>query len=72
MGRTNKYAKGDKMKVTWEVEDGYCGKHRPQYIEVPDDELEECETEEDREDLINSYVQDAFDQTISWCITDKE
>jgi len=52
--------------VTWEVDDGYVGKSRPQHTEVPDDELAECETDEEREDLINDYIQSDFEQRISW------
>ena len=52
------------MKIKWEVMDGYAGKPRPHYIDVPDEELEECETHEERRDLVDGYVQEAFDQTI--------
>jgi len=55
------------MKVTWEIEDGYVGKSRPQETEIDDDELAECENEEDREELIASYIQEDFLQNISWC-----
>ena len=54
------------MIVTWEVDDGYVGKSRPQHTEVPDNELAECETDEEREDLINDYIQSDFEQRISW------
>ena len=60
------------MRVTWEVEDGYVGKSRPQHTEVPDDELESCETEEEKQELINDYVQEDFDQTICWSITNTD
>lgn len=52
------------MRVKWEVEDGYAGKSRPHYIDVPDDELEECETDQEREKLIDEYVQEEFDSKI--------
>lgn len=55
------------MIVRWEVEDGYAGKSRPQETEVPDEELEELD-EKERKELIWEYVQDDFDQRISWCI----
>jgi len=57
------------MEVTWEIEDGYCGGSRPQTTEVPDDELDECETESDCQTLIDEYVQADFENTVSWCIT---
>jgi len=60
------------MRVTWEVEDGYVGKSRPQYTEVPDDELFECETEEEFQQLIDEHVQHDFEQDISWTIIKKE
>lgn len=60
------------MKVTWEVEDGYVGKDRPQETTVPDDELAECETEEQKQALIEQYVQDAFEVEITWAITSTE
>ena len=56
------------MTVTWEVEDGYCGKSRPQYTDVPDEELAHCETEDERQALIEEYIQSDFEQRISWCI----
>ena len=56
-------------RITWEVEDGYVGKSRPHFTEVDDDELAECETEDERNDLINDYVQEDFDNHISFSIT---
>ena len=54
------------MQVQWQVEDGYVGKSRPQTTNVDDDELLECATEEEREALINEYIQNDFEQSISW------
>lgn len=54
------------MKVKWFADDGYDSGDRPQYVEVDDDEIAECETIEDLEELINEYVADAFNQTISY------
>ena len=59
------------MRVTWTVEDGYAGKSRPQHTEVPDNELEACETDEEREQLINNTVQEDFNDRIAWVITNK-
>lgn len=39
------------MKVIWEVEDGYVGKSHPQSVEVDDEELNDCDTQEQREEL---------------------
>jgi hypothetical protein len=54
------------MKVKWEVDDGYVGASRPQVTEVDDDELAECETEDEREHLINERIQEDFDERINW------
>ena len=61
------------MRITWEVEDGYCGKSRPHEIIVPDDELAECGTDQERKELlIEEYVQTDFDNKVSWTITSRE
>jgi hypothetical protein len=54
------------MKIRWEVDDGYAGKSRPHFVEVDDDELAECETEEERNELINDYVKNEFENKINW------
>lgn len=56
------------MEVKWQVDDGYAGPARPQYTKVPDEELAECESEQEREDLINDYVSEDFLQKITWYI----
>jgi hypothetical protein len=56
------------MMVTWEVDDGYVGKARPQHTDIPDEELDECETEHEKDELIAQYVQGDFDNKISWDI----
>ena len=52
------------MEITWQVDDGYAGPSRPQHVEVPDEELDECESEEERMELIEGYVQDEFENNI--------
>lgn len=59
------------MKITWEVEDGYYGKGRPQHCEIDDEELDLCETEEEKEKLIEEAVKEDFNSKISWVILDK-
>lgn len=54
------------MRVTWEVDDGYAGKSRPQHTEVPDEELEHL-TEEEQLRLIEEYIQEDFDNRMSPC-----
>jgi hypothetical protein len=56
------------MKVIWEVDDGYVGKDRPQTLIIPDEDLADCETEEERYTLIDDLVQEEFDRKISWYI----
>ena len=58
------------MVVIWELDDGHVGKTRFK-IEIPDDELEEYETEDEKEELINEYVQADFEEKISWNIVEK-
>ena len=50
----------------WYVDDGYVGRDRPHYTEVDDDDLAECKTEEEKDELIESYIQEDFEQNISW------
>lgn len=58
------------MTVTWEIDDGYAGGNRPHETEIDDDELAECETIEDKKQLIREYVQSDFSANIDWYITD--
>ncbi|MHC4463629.1 MAG: hypothetical protein ACYS30_19695 [Planctomycetota bacterium] len=60
------------MRVTWEVEDGYCGKARPQHTDIDDEALAECETDAERERLIADEIQADFDNSISWCETSRD
>lgn len=54
------------MKVTWQVTDGYVTGSRPQITFIPDDELAECETDEQKQKLISDYIREDFEQKISW------
>lgn len=60
------------MKITWEVDDGYVGKARPQTTEVPDDELEVCKNDEERRQVVSDHVQSDFEQSISPCYDDPD
>jgi hypothetical protein len=53
------------MKVTWEVEDGFMGGSRPQVVEVPDDDIRECETLDEALDVVNEYVREDFENNVS-------
>jgi len=48
------------MLVRWQFNDGYAGKARPQYTTINDDDLAECETEEERQELIQEAVEEDF------------
>jgi len=59
------------MEIVWEVDDGYSSGAAPHYTWVDDDELDEFETDEEREQLISEVVQEDFELSVSWCITNK-
>lgn len=44
------------MKITWQADDGYVGGGRPQTCKIPDDEIDECESQEDFEKLVSDYI----------------
>jgi len=58
---------GGGMKIRWEVSDGYVGGSRPHYLIGPDDELEGL-SEQEQDDIIEDYVQHAFNDRVgfSW------
>jgi len=62
----------DCVKVTWEIDDGSAGKSRPQYTLIPREEWDECESEEDRDMLIDEYVRCDFEQKIGWSVVGVE
>ena len=55
------------MRVTWEVEDGYAGKNRPQFTDIPNEDLEGLD-EDERKQLIEDYVRQDFESNIYWYI----
>lgn len=59
------------MIIIWEVDDGYVG-YRPHEIEIPDEEFENCDTQE-IEEIIEDYVKNEFETNISysWKIENK-
>lgn len=57
------------MEIRWEVEDGYVGKSRPQRLELDDDELRECESEDELMALLEDAVKGDFDNKISWALS---
>lgn len=55
------------LTVTWKVDDGYTN-NRPHVTKIQNYEFEECETEQDRNDIIDQAVQADFEQLVSWYI----
>ena len=54
------------MDISWEVEDGYVGKSRPQSFHIEDAEIKECKTINEALELINEYTQEEFENNIAW------
>lgn len=53
------------MKITYHIEDGYIGKSRPHYVEIPDEELKQMGEDETLEEYIDEIVQEHFQQHIT-------
>ena len=65
----------EKIKVRWEVEDGYVGKSRPQTTIIDIEQLMDIEeweamTEDKKREFIEEIVQEDFEQKISFGISD--
>lgn len=54
------------MLITYYVEDGYLSGSRPQRVNINDEDLEECESDAEKIELIESAIRDHFEQNISW------
>lgn len=64
-----------KIIVEWEVEDGYAGKSRPQKTEIDTEDYFDNEewnemTDDEKKEHLESFVQEDFEQKISFGITD--
>jgi hypothetical protein len=55
-----------KIRVSWEVEDGYVGKSRPQHTDIPLSEFEDDMTAEEMEQTIDTAIQEDFEDRIAW------
>lgn len=53
------------MEITYYINDGYAG-NRPKHVTVDDDELKECETEDEKKEIIETAIQEHFEQNVSW------
>lgn len=66
-----------KIKITWEIEDGYVGKSRPHNsifnsdYYMDDDEWNDL-SEENKEIYINEFLQEEFNNKISWSETSRD
>jgi hypothetical protein len=58
------------IEITWEIDDGYVGKSRPQHTYIQKWELADCDDDAERERLIEEAVKEDFYNKISWCVTD--
>lgn len=57
----------DYIDVSWEVDDGYTGKSRPQSTRIYIEEIDHCTTEQEVENAINEAIEEDFRQSVSWC-----
>ena len=55
------------MEISWQIDDGYAGGSRPQHTYVPDEEIQECATEEEVYDLIDAYIREDM-ANVGWSI----
>lgn len=56
-----------RIKVRWEVSDGYVGS-RPYDVHVDADDFQHCETDGDIEQLLAEIVQEDFERRVSFSI----
>lgn len=53
------------MEIEWKVDDGYVN-NGPQHSVIDDEEIQNCETMDEVENLIDDYVKEDFLTNISW------
>jgi len=56
------------MKLTWYLKDGYVGT-RSFATTIDDGDIEACETEQEYNDLIETCIQEDFNQRVSFYYT---
>lgn len=59
------------LVITWKVDDGYVN-NGPHKTEIEDYELEECDSDDEREQLIEEAVQADFENLVSWYIVSRD
>ena len=61
------------ISVTWEMEDGYCGKARPHHTKFESEDYEDGKwddiDEQRKNEIIDKVVQEDFKNKISFSIT---
>lgn len=57
------------MDITWYVEDGYLSKSRPHHINIDEDDIADCETQSQFEELINDAIEQDFEMNVSFYFT---
>lgn len=55
----------ERITITYGVDDGYVGGDRPQHVTIYMSDLEDCETDEEIETIIDEAVEDHMRQTIT-------
>lgn len=53
------------MNIRWEVADGYVNSAKFD-IDIDDNEIAEYETLEDKIEFIENFIQEDFEQRVSW------
>jgi len=56
----------DYFDVRWQVDSGYVGNPRTHTTRIYRQDYDNCETDQEREQLIADSIQDDFLQKISW------
>jgi hypothetical protein len=57
------------MEITWYVSDSYIN-NGPHRMDVPDEEIADCESVEEAKNLIEDYAYEEFSQSVTYEIRD--
>jgi hypothetical protein len=60
------------MKAEWEVEDGYCGKSRPQETDLDPELVEDCDSVDHAMEQVELAVEEDFANKISHFIKNRD
>ena len=54
------------MKITYYLEDGYAGsKSRPRHVNIGEEDIQDCESQEDFETMVETLVNEDFQNNVS-------